>query len=97
MITHKDDKQIQGIRFDRMPEELWTEAHDSVQEAGIKTNPKKKKCRKAKWLSEQALKTAEKKRENKGKGEKDRYTDLNAEFQRIARGDKKAFISDQCK
>ena len=97
MITHKDDKQIQGIRFDRMPEELWTEAHDSVQEAGIKTNPKKKKCRKEKWLSEQALKTAEKKRENKGKGEKDRYTDLNAEFQRIARRDKKDFLSYQCR
>ena len=97
MITHKGDKQIQGIRFDRMPEELWTEAHDSVQEAGIKTNPKKKKCRKAKWLSEQALKTAEKKRENKGKGEKDRYTDSNAEFQRIARRDKKDFLSYQCR
>ena len=97
MITHKGDKQIQGIRSDRMPEELWTEAHDSVQEAGIKNNPKKKKCRKAKWLSEQALKTAEKRRENKGKGEKDRYTDLNAEFQRIARRDKKDFLSYQCR
>ena len=78
MITHKGDKQIQGIRYDRMPEELWTEAHDGVQEAGIKTNPKKNKCRKAKWLSEEALKTAEKRIENKGKGEKERYTHLNA-------------------
>ena len=80
-----------------MPEELWTEAHDSVQEAGIKNNPTKKKCRKAKWLSEEALKTAEKRRENKGKGEKDRYTNLNAESQRIARRDKKAFLTYQCR
>ena len=80
-----------------MPEELWTEVHDIVQETGIKTIPKKKKCKKAKWLSEEALQIAEKRREAKGKGEKERYTHLNAEFQRIARRDKKAFFSDQCK
>ena len=68
-----------------MPEELWTEVHDTVQEAGIKTIPKKKKCKKAKWLSEKALQIAEKRREAKGKGEKERYTHLIAEFQRIAR------------
>ena len=75
-----------------MPEELWTEVHDIVQEAGIKTIPKKKKCKKAKWLSEEALQTAMK-REVKGKGEKERYTHLNAEFQRLAKRDKKAFLS----
>ena len=80
-----------------MPEELWTEDHDIVQEAGIKTISKKKKCKKAKWLSEEALQITEKIREVKGKGEKERYTHLNAEFQRIARRDKKAFLSDQCK
>ena len=80
-----------------MPEELWTEDHDIVQEAGIKTISKKKKCKKAKWLSEEALQITEKIREAKGKGEKERYTHLNAEFQRIARRDKKAFLSDQCK
>ena len=79
-----------------MPEELWTELHDIVQEAVIKTIPKKKKCRKAKWLSEEASQTAEKRREAKGKGEK-RYIHLNAEFQRIARRDKKAFLSEQCR
>ena len=79
-----------------MPEELWTEIHDIVPEAGIKTIPKKKKCTKEKWLSEEALQIAEK-REVKGKGEKERYTHLNAEFQRIARRDKKAFLNDQCK
>ena len=73
------------------------EVRDIVQEAGIKTIPKKKKCKKAKWLSEEALKIAEKRREAKSKGEKERYTYLNAEFQRIARKDKKAFLSDQCK
>ena len=78
-----------------MPEELWTEVSDIVQETGIKTIPKKKKCREAKWLSEEALKIAVK-REAKSKGEKERYTHLNAEFQRIARRDKKAFLSDQC-
>ena len=80
-----------------MPEELWTEVRDIVQEAVIKTIPKKKKCKKAKWLSEEALQIAVKRREAKGKGEKERYTYLNAEFQRIARRDKKAFLSDQCK
>ena len=80
-----------------MPEELWMEVHDIVQEAMIKTIPKKKKCKKAKWLSEEALQIAEKRREVKGKGEKERFTHLNAEFQRIARRDKKAFFSDQCK
>ena len=79
-----------------MPEEVWTEVHDIVQEAVIKTIPKKKKCKKAKWLSEEALQIAVK-REVKGKREKERYTYLNAEFQRIARRDKKAFLSDQCK
>ena len=78
-----------------MPEELWTEVHDIVQEAVIKTIPKIKKCKKAKWLSEEALQIAEKRREVKG--EKERYTHLNAEFQRIARRDKKTFLSDQCK
>ena len=80
-----------------MPEELWTEVHDIAQEAVIKTIPKKKKCKKAKWLSEEALQIPEKRREVKGKGEKERYTHLNAEFQRRARKDKKAFLSDQCK
>ena len=79
-----------------MPEELWTEVHDIIQEAKIKTIPKKKKSKKAKWLSEKALKIGMK-REAKSKGEKERYTHLNAEFQRIARRDKKAFFSDQCK
>ena len=80
-----------------MPDELWTEVCDIVQETGIKTIPKKKKCKKAKWLSEEALQIAEKRREVKSKGEKERYTHLNAEFQRIARRDKKAFLSDQYK
>ena len=80
-----------------MPDELWTEVHDIVQETGIKTIPKKKKCKKAKWLAEEALQIAEKRREAKSKGEKERYTHLNAEFQRIARRDKKAFLRDQCK
>ena len=80
-----------------VPEELWTEVCDIVQKAVIKTIPKKKKCKKEKWLSEEALQSAEKRREAKGKGEKERYTRLNAEFQRIARRDKKAFFSDQCK
>ena len=80
-----------------MPEELWMEVHDIVQEAVIKTILKKKKCKKAKWLSEEALQIAEKRREAKGKGEKESNTHLNAEFQRIARRDKKAFLSDQCK
>ena len=78
-----------------MPEELRTEVCDTVQEAVIKTIPKKKKCKKAKWLSEKALPIAVKRREAKSKGEKERYTHLNAEFQRIARRDKKAFLSEQ--
>ena len=80
-----------------MPAELWTEARDAVQEAEIKTISKRKKCQKAKRLSEEALQIAMKRREAKGKGEKERSTHLNAEFQRIARRDKKAFLSDQCK
>ena len=80
-----------------MPEELWTEVRDIVQETGIKSIPKEKKCKKAKWLSEETFQIAEKRRQAKGKGEKERYTHLNAEFQRIARRDKKAFLSDQCK
>ena len=82
--------------IDKVPEELWMEVRDIVQEAVIKTIPKKKKCKKAKWLSEEALKIAEK-GEAKGKGKKERHTHLNAEFQRIARRDKKASPSDQCK
>ena len=80
-----------------MPNELWNEVRDIVKETGIKTIPKKKKCKKAKWLSEEGLQVAEKRREAKGKGEKERYTHLNAEFQTIARRDKKAFLSVQCK
>ena len=80
-----------------MPEELWMEVRDIIQEAGIKTIPKKKKCKNAKWLSEEALQIAEKRREVKGKEEKERYIHLNAEFQRIARRDKKTFLSDHCK
>ena len=80
-----------------MPQELWMEVCDIVQEAVIKTIPKKKKCKKAKWLSEEGLQMAVKRRKAKSKGEKERYTHLNAEFQRIARRDKKAFLSDQCK
>ena len=83
--------------IDRVPEELWMEVCDIVQEAVIKTIPKKKKCKKAKWLSDKALQIAEKRREAKGKGGKERYTHLNAEFQRIERRDKKAFLRDQCK
>ena len=80
-----------------VPEELWTEVHKIVQEAGIKIIPKKNKCKKAKWLSEEALQIAVKRREMKSKGEKERYTHLNAEFQRIAKRDKTAFLRDQCK
>ena len=80
-----------------MPEELWMVVRDTVQEAVIKTIPKKKKCKKAKWVSEEALQIAEKRREAKGMGEKERYTHLNAEFQRIARRDKKTFFRDQWK
>ena len=83
--------------IDRVPDELWNEVRDIVQEAVIKTILRKKKCKKAKWLSEAALQIAEKRREAKGKGEKERYKHLNAEIQRIARRDKKAFLSDKCK
>ena len=79
-----------------MPEELWTEVRDTVQEIGIKTIPKKKKCKKANWLSEEALPIAMRRRDAKRKGENERYTHFNAEFQKIARKDKKAFLSDQC-
>ena len=80
-----------------MPDELWNEVHDIVQETGIKTIPMEKKCKKVKWLSKEALQIAVKRIEAKSKGEKDRYTHLKAEFQRIARRDQKAFLSDQCK
>ena len=80
-----------------MPDELWIEVRDIVQETGIKTIPMEKKCKKAKWLSEEALQIAMKRREPKSKGEKERYTHLKTEFQRIARRDNKAFLSDQCK
>ena len=83
--------------IDKVPDELWMEVHDIVQETGSKTIPKKKKCKKAKWLSEEALQIAVKRRKVKGKGEKESYNYLNAEFQRIARRDKKVFLSDQCK
>ena len=83
--------------IDRVPHELWKEVHDTVQETGIKTIPMEKKCKKAKWLSEEALQIAVKRREEKSKGEKERYTHRNAEFQRIARREEKAFFSDQCK
>ena len=84
-------------QINRVPDEVWMEVHDTVQETGIKTIPKKKKCKKAKWLSEEALQIAVKRREVKSKGEKERYIHLNAEFQRIGRRDRKAFLSDQCK
>ena len=80
-----------------LPEELWTEVHDIVQETGIKIIPKKEKCKRAKWLSEEALQIAMKRREVKSIGEKERYSHLNAEFQRIAKRDKKAFLTDLCK
>ena len=83
--------------IDRVPDELWNEVRDIVQETGIKTIPMEKKCKKAKWLSGVALQIAVKRREAKSKGEKERYKHLNAEFQRIARRDKKAFLSDQCR
>ena len=83
--------------IDRMPDELWMEVRDIVQEKGIETIPMEKKCKKAKWLSEEALQIAVKRSKVKGKGEKERYTHLNAEVQRIARRDKKAFLSNQCK
>ena len=83
--------------IDRVPKKLWIEVWDIIQGTGIKTIPRKKKCRKAKWLSEEALQIAVKRREVKSKGEKEKYKHLNAEFQRIQRRDKKAFLSDQCK
>ena len=83
--------------IDRVSDELWNEVHDTVQETGIKTIPVEKKCKKEKWLSGEALQIAVKRREAKGKGEKERYTHLNAEFQRLVRRSKKAFLSDQCK
>ena len=83
--------------IDRVPDELWMEVRDIVQDTGSQTIPRKKKCKKAKWLSEEALQIAAKKREVKSKGEKERYTHLNAEFQRIARRNRKAILSDQCK
>ena len=84
-------------RSDRVHDELWTEVRDTVQETGIKAIPKKNKCKKAKWVSEEVLQIDVRRREAKSKGEKERYTHLNAEFQRIARRDKKAFLTDQCK
>ena len=97
MYTVEVTNRFKGLDLiDRVPEELWTEVCDIVQEAVIETIPKKKKCKKAKWLSEEALQIAEKRREAKGKEEKQRYTHLNAEFQRIARRNKKTFLSDQC-
>ena len=84
-------------KSDRVPEELWMEVHDIVQEAVVKVILKKKKCKKAKWLSEEALQIAEEKKDAKAKGERERYIHLNAEFQRIARRDKKTFLSDQCR
>ena len=87
--------RLKGLDLiDRVPDELWTEARDIVQETGIKTIPKEKKCKKAKWLPGEALQIAVKRRDVKSKGEKERYKHLNAEFQRIARRDKKAFLSD---
>ena len=82
--------------IDKGPEGLWMEVHDIIQEAGIKTIPEEKKCKKAKWLSEEALQIAVKRRKVKGKGGKERYTYLNTQIERIARRDKKAFLSDQC-
>ena len=82
--------------IDRVPDELWTEVHDIGQETGIKTMSMEKKCKNAKWLSEEVLQIAVKRREAKSKGEKERYSHLNAEFQRIARRDKKGFLSNQC-
>ena len=96
--TVKVRNRFKGLDLiDRVPEELWTEVRYIVQEIGIKTILKKKKCKKGKWLSEEGLQIAVKRREVKNKGEKERYKHLNAEFQRLARRDKKAFLSDQCK
>ena len=96
--TVKVTNRFKGLDLiDRVPEELWTEICGIVQEAVTQTIPKKKKCKKAKWLSEEGLQIAVKRREAKSKGEKERYSYLNAEFQRVTRRDKKAFLSDQCK
>ena len=95
MIKYDDYDYLDLI--DRVPDELWNEVCNIVQETGIKIIPMEKKCKKAKWLSEEALQIAVKRRETKSKGENERYTHLNAEFQRIATRDKKAFLSDQCK
>ena len=90
--------RVKGLDLiDKVPDELWMEVYDTEQETGIKTIPMEKKCKKAKWLSEEALQIAMKRREVKDKGEKERYTHLNVELQRIARRDKKAFLRDQCK
>ena len=97
-VGSKVRNRFKGLDLiDSVPDELWNEVRDIVQETGIKTIPMEKKCRKAKWLSGEALQIAVKRREAKSKGEKERYKHLNAEFQRIARRDKKAFLSDQCK
>ena len=96
--TMEETKRFEGLdRIDRVADELWMEVQDIVQKRGVKTILKKKKCKKAKRLSEEVLQIAVKEREPKSKGEKERYTHLNTEFQRIARRDKKAFLSDQCK
>ena len=96
--TLKVTNTFKGLDLiDRVPGALWTKVHDIVQETGIKTIPMEKKCKKAKWLSEEALQITVKRREAKSKGEKERYTHLNAEFQRVARRDKKVFLSDQHK
>jgi len=98
IYTVKVTNRFKGLDLiDRVPDEVWTEVRDIVQETGIKTIPKKKKCKKAKWLFEEALQITVKRREAKSKREKERYTHSNAEFQRIARKEKKAFLSDQCK
>ena len=89
--------KFKGLDLIRVPDELWMEVHDIVQETGIKTIPMEEKCKKARWLSEEALQIAVQRREVKSKGEKERYFHLNAEFPRIARRDKKGFFSDQCK
>ena len=94
----QERNRLKGLDLiDRVPDELWMEVHDIVQGTGIKTVPKRKKCKKAKCLSEEALQIAMKRREVKSEAEKERYTHLNAEFQRIAKRDKKTFLSNQCK
>ena len=98
MITVEVTNKVKGLELiNRVPEEIWMEVRDIVQETVIKTIPKKKNCKKTKGLSEKAFQIAVKRREAKRKGEKERYMHLNAEFQRIAMGDKKGFLSDQCK